>query len=459
MITSLLLYLLPSCRHHAEAILTKLGELYETGKIKSMPTPDLFNAVIGSWARRSPFMPFDAPARCIAILKHMEGIADNKISVDNGEIGDSSELHNKWSRFQVDDKTYQITFGAFRSALHCRTITESEHAFKIASEADGFLKHMINRAGGGRDEAIPSSEAYQIVAACYGKAIKMLAAEIQKEDEVLKEAGVAYIGIHYEGQTEQLLSALQRLTSLLEEIETGQVHTIASTISINAHTEALSAWASAKVIPDSEREALRILQKIIELYEDGNQNVSPTAEMFNIVVNALLQEGSVSSIQEASELLKEQERLHFDGNPSCKPSIVAYRSMLNAFADDSEEVASLLKRMTLLYESNVVDELHAERGNTSVGFNEIIQLWSEVDESSEAASWAESMLSRVANDVYDTSSRCLDSTQILRTKNFNAVIRAWLEAGKVHRAESLLEEMERFGDHHLLGDIKPDNLR
>jgi len=388
----------------------------------------------------------------------MEGIADNNLIVHAEEGQDNSELSVKWSKFHVDEKSYLITFGAFKSSLHCRELTESEDAFIIAAQADEMLQHMINRVKCGKDEARPTGEIYATVAACYGKAIEFLSEELSREHDVLKEAGVDFIGV--EGHT-KLTSALVRLHSLLEEMESGLGrHDANPDLSINAYTEVLRAWNNVTLHPDSQEEVLRIVTRVIDLYENGNQHLSPTSDMFDMAINTLLRNGSPANTFEAFELLQEQERLHLEGNPSCKPSIQNYRSILSAFDDKPQEVARVLKRMTVLYESNVVDELHAERGNTSLGFHELLELWQNVDKSGgDAASWAESMLLRVAKDVHESNSRCSDSTKLLRTKNFNAVIKAWLEAGEIHRAANLFDEMDELGKHPLLSDVKPDHLR
>lgn len=432
-----------------------MGELYDMGKLTSMPTPDIFNAVLGSWARRSQSMPLDAPARCVAILKHMEQIADSNTILDKDhEL--VSEIDQLWKDFYVDEKAYHIVFGAFKSALHSKALTTSEIAFDVAYQVDDLLQHLTHRCSQGKEEATPSGEIYAVVAKCYRRAIELLSSEISKDDDVLRESGIGFIGVHHQGTENHLLSALTRLNSLLNEMESGHGIHIPD-LSINVYLEVLKAWANATVIPDSEREALQIFQRAKMI---RHPILVPSAEMYDVTISALLRRDSSKNAHDALELLKEQERLHLEGNPSFKPSIKIYRSMLAAFKDRPDAMSLLLNQMTLLYESNVIDDLRDKNGSTTLGFNEILELWTAVEDAeSDAASWGESILLRVADAVYSSNSRCQDSTKILRTSNFNTVIKTWLEAGKLHRAESLLEEMERLSHHHLLHDIKPDHLR
>jgi len=446
----------PNGHHNAERILTKMGELYDMGKLSSMPTPDIFNAVIGSWARRSQSMPLDAPSRCVAILKHMEQIADSNMNLDTHDNDQQVfDVHQKWKDFCVDEKTYHIVFGAFKSALHSKLLNTSDSVFDVAYQADDLLQHLTHRCKMGKEEATPSGEIYAIVAKCYGKAIELLSNEISRDDEVLKETDVGFICVHHQGTEKHLLSALKRLNLLLDEMERGDGSHI-SDLSINTYLEVLKAWVNATVIPDSEREALQIFQRVKLM---GHPNLLPSAEMYDLTISALLRRKTSNNSSEALELLKEQERLHLEGNPSYKPSIKLYRSMLAAFKDRPDEFSFLLNHMTMLYESNVIDELQDKNGSTTLGFNEILELWTTVEDSeSDAASWGESMLLKVAGAVYSSNARCPDSTKILRTTNFNTVIKTWLEAGKLHRAESLLDEMERLSHHRLLNDIKPDHL-
>jgi len=448
----------PDGMHYAEGILTKMADLYENGKIRTMPTPDIFNAVLGSWARRSPMHPFDAPERCIAILKHYELISDKKHLPGSDEVegGRDRAIDCKWSNFSIDEKAYKIAFGAFRSALHNKSMNGSEGVLKIAENAEYALSHTLKRLQSGCSDMIPIADAYQSVITCYAKAANIIAGEIEKEDEVFREAGV--IGMHDEGKFNQLTEVLGRINALLIEMEAASNDYYAE-IRIEAYDEALKAYANAIVVPDSEIEAHRILRRIIQLHtEEGHDDIIPNTVMFNTVITALLRRGSIDSYSESLHLLKEQERLHSDGIPSCKPSIFVYRALLAANSDNSSEASSLLERMSLIYESNVVDVLHEKSGANSVEFNEIIELWSEVDDKSKAAEWAETMLLRIANDIYEKSARCQASTLILRTKNFNSVIKAWLEAGNIHQAESILDEMERLNSHHMLRDLKPDIL-
>ncbi len=433
-----------------------MGDLYEVGRLKVMPTSEIFNAVLGSWARRSPLIPFDAPDRCVAILKHCEQIFDRKYLPG----GDNKDSDSKWEEFELSETAYDIVFGSFRGSLNSKAIVESEQALKIAAGAESFLTHVKERNRSGTGETIPLSQAYHTVIACYGTAVKILSDELAKEDEVLKEVGVDYIGVHDEAKIEQLVSTLYKIKYLLQEMESGNDDSIGANLNMDAYTEAIRAWTVATLVPDSESEALRILERVIELYdEEGHQNIAPNTSMFNEVITALLQSGTTDSVSKSSELLRTQERLHSEGTPSCRPSIVAYRSMLAVCSDNSSEVTSLLERMSTIYESNVVDDLRENNGTSSVEFNEVIELWSEVDDRSKAAEWAETMLLRIANDVYESSSRCIASTRILRTKNFNTTIKAWLEDGNILRAENILDEMERLGRHHMLEDIKPDHLR
>lgn len=449
----------PNGMHYAEGILTKMADLYENGKIQTMPTPDIFNAVLGSWARRSPMYPLHAPERCIAILKHYELISDKKHLPGSGEEegGQDRAIDCKWSNFTIDEMAYKIVFGSFRSALHNKSINGSEGVLKIAENAENALSHALKRLQSGSSDMIPIADAYQSVITCYAKAANIIAGEIEKEDEVFREAGV--IGMHDEGKFDKLTQVLGRINELLPEMEAVS-NDYYSEFRIEAYDEALKAYANATVVPKSEIEAHRILLRIIQLHsEEGHDDIIPNTVMFNMVITALLRSGSIDSYSKSLLLLKEQERLHSDGIPSCKPSIFVYRALLAANSDNSCEASSLLKRMSIIYESNVVDALHEKGGANSVEFNEIIELWSEVDDKSKAAEWAETMLLRIANDVYQKSARCQTSTLILRSKNFNSAIKAWLEAGNIHQAESILDEMERLSSHQMLRDLKPDVLR
>jgi hypothetical protein len=189
---------------------------------------------------------------------------------------------------------------------------------------------------------------------------------------------------------------------------------------------------------DNAYEANNILQKVIELHFAGHPSMIPSANMFSMVINAFLREGTVKGYNNADQILKQQEKLHYEGTPGVEPDSLTYRAMLGFCADNQSEVKSLLERMTKVYETNIVDDIF-EPGTFS--FNEIIDLWVKIGERQKAAEWAEAMLFQAEESTNKLIP--LEREKVLTTKNCNAAIKAWLSTRNGQdRAERILESME-----------------
>lgn len=442
----------PRGQHHAERILIKMGELYENGHLKCEPTPDIFSAVIGAWSRRSISLPFEAPARCIAILKHMEQISDgSKVADSDVEESDQSNMP-KWSNFQIDERPYLTCFGAFRSALHSAKIGTVEGAFRLASESDRFLSHVKDRSKSTDLTAVKLDVfMFESVLMCYSNVINVLNESTENKDSILKDVGVDFMLLPDPLNEMELESTLIRINELVDEMEDSLLQANSSELTSNAYLPAMTAWANAFIIPNSLDEVLGILYRVLALYRGRKIDQIPTTEIFDVAINAALR---ANRFDEAIDILRDQESLYFDSecSPLCKPNIASYRSILVSCGEDYKKSNPILSSMTRVYETNVVEELFKNMGSTTLGFNEILQLWSELD-GRNAAEWAEAFLLKIAKEAINSRAETLPA--ILSYQNFDATILTWCKAKRSDRAEKLLREVLRLRSHSIFSELEP----
>ena len=425
-----LTFYLPS--EHAERVLNKMGEMWDNGVIPINPTSDLFNAVIGSWARRAHVNPLVITDRCVVLAKHMEKNSENE-----------TEKGRHW--LTMKPLTYQTAFSAFKSALHAKDLEDYEEILQIAKNADQFLQYLNWRAKDGRDEATPTYSMYSIVSQWYSKSITAIHMGLENERSVLSDAGLEFIGSTDDGIDGVLEDAFSRLNALIEDVETSVAvseNTYQAT-GMDIYSHVLRAWAGAPLNSQADEEVSKILKKVISLHNEGNPFANPTSEMFEIAIKVLVRSRKQTKIEEARGLMKKLEALHLDGVPNCKPSIDLYRLLIASLEDNKD----ILEGMSKIYDSNIVDDLQEKYGGNTLSFHELLELWRDSPE--DAAIWAESTLFKVVEEG-PTS----ESAELLKAKNFNAVVKLWIEADKIERAENLVQFMEESDLH----STQPDAL-
>lgn len=442
----------PEGHYHAERILTRMGELYENGYLKCEPTSDIFSAVVGAWSRRSISLPFEAPERCIAILKHMEQIADRSKNTSNEKDNIGEDNTPKWVNFSLDERVYLTCFGAFRSALHSPKLRTVEGAFRLASEADAFLSHIFLRNKNHPTSGVlPDPFMFETVLMCYSNVVNVLTESNESKDGILKDVGVDFMITPDLLNEMELETTLIRVNEIMNEMEDTLLQLGRSDLTSNIYLPAIIAWSNATKIPNSSDEVLGILYRVLALYRTQKMEQVPTTEIFDVAINVALKSGH---IQEAVDILRDQESLYFDSecSPVCKPNIATYRSLLVSCGDDNEMTNEILTSMARVYETNVVDELFKDMGSTNLGFQEILQLWGELD-GKQAAEWAEAFLLRIAKEA--VNSKNASTPAILSYQNFDATILTWCKAKRSDRAEKLLREVLRLRKHPIFSQLQP----
>lgn len=108
---------------------------------------------------------------------------------------------------------------------------------------------------------------------------------------------------------------------------------------------------------ESVSQADRILNRLLEQFLEGNEDLEPNVATWTIVINAwgrLSKKNRHGAADRAGRLLKRMESLHREEMISCKPDAITYVTCMNAYAfakggEDAGEAEKLLEEMNELY--------------------------------------------------------------------------------------------------------------
>lgn len=125
---------------------------------------------------------------------------------------------------------------------------------------------------------------------------------------------------------------------------------------INTFTSLIDAYCQQNEW-ESATQADRILNRLLEQYLEGNEDLEPNVATWTIVINAwgrLSKKNRGGAADRAGKLLRRMEDLHQEGRISCKPDAITYVTCMNAYAfarggEDAGEAEKLLEEMNELY--------------------------------------------------------------------------------------------------------------
>ncbi len=108
---------------------------------------------------------------------------------------------------------------------------------------------------------------------------------------------------------------------------------------------------------ESVSQADRMLNRLLEQFLEGNEDLEPTVATWTIVINAwgrLSRKNRRGAADRAGRLLRRMEDLHQEGRISYKPDAITYVTCMNAYAfskggEDAGEAEKLLEEMNELY--------------------------------------------------------------------------------------------------------------
>jgi hypothetical protein len=213
----------------------------------------------------------------------------------------------------------------------------------------------------------------------------------------------------------------------------GKPNTFTYTAVIEAYTNSGADGAAEK----SEE----LLDTMIRKYENGHEDVRPTARSFNAVINAYGKSGYPGAAQQAEYLFERMGNLYMSGVGECKPNTFNYNSLIIALANSAEEgaaerAADLLKRMEQNYKSG-----DADCKPTTVTFNAVINAFAKSGQE-DGAQRAEETFLRMEK-LYEAGEDVQPNT-----RSFNSVLNAWAKSPREDAAQHAQDLFDFMNGHY-----------
>ena len=177
---------------------------------------------------------------------------------------------------------------------------------------------------------------------------------------------------------------------------------------------------------------------MIELYEEGNDDVRPDDVTFNSVIHNVANSDEPDAPKRANRLLERMEQSHEEGVIVSKPDIISYNSVLNAFAKSSrpgaaKDAEEMLENLEKSFDAgvwNIEPDVYS--------YNIVIGAWGKRGEAHKAVALLDRMISR-----------SMEGRAVIKpdTTTYNSVLNAWSQSSDRNapvKALGLLEIMFRL---------------
>jgi len=198
---------------------------------------------------------------------------------------------------------------------------------------------------------------------------------------------------------------------------------------------------------DSIGNADRMLNRLLDQYLQGNEDLEPSVATWTIVINAwgrLSKKNRKGAADRAGRLLRRMEDLYRDGRISCKPDAITYVTCMNAYAfarggEDAGEAEKLLEEM---------NELYLDGDDTMKPSPRSVRVVADAWIKSGDMASAESFLDDYEKYLYeDGESEISEETADM----YRSMLYGHAKSGNMDRARYYLDFM-------IEKDMKPDNL-
>jgi pentatricopeptide repeat protein len=195
--------------------------------------------------------------------------------------------------------------------------------------------------------------------------------------------------------------------------------------------------------PNSADTAAEWIEKMVDKYQRGDDEVQPTAKAFNAILCAY---GKAGLAERAQAVFDRMERLHASGMARAKPNTFHYNALISAYAaatgeGSAQRAEQVLGKMQDLYHTAKDPDVKP----TTVSFNAVIDAYAKSGEDG-AAQKAEQVLRRLSDYAKPN------------TRSFNSIINAWAksrDADAALKSEEWLDLMEKRYEEGDL-DVRPD---
>lgn len=218
-----------------------------------------------------------------------------------------------------------------------------------------------------------------------------------------------------------------------------------------------NAWSKSGA-PEARERCERALQRMEELYFEGQTELQPNTISFNTVLDALAQCTERDSARRAEQLLEHMDQLSSRDDrlsETCRPDVLSFNSVLNGWARSRDPMAAIraddiLKHMEQRYAdgtSNVQPDAQS--------YNTVLTAWARSKSQGDTAVQnAQQVLQRMEKAYRRGNHRARPNTI-----SYNIIINALAQSKDptaVEHALEILETMKQRDTEHNNGASRPD---
>lgn len=299
----------------AQELLQRIEALHQDGYYAVAPDTVSYNSVLNAWALSDE--P-DAPDKALQFLLHEVTepsiISFNTVILSFAKRGRAREAALLMQKMQDDQGILPDTI-SYNSLLHAYAQSgKPEHA-------EAVLKEMMQLSQDSTRDVKPDTISFNTVLHAWSTSFQQRAAN--RSEELLRHMETLY--------------------------KSGNRYVVPDAYS---YTSVIHVWALSR-----DKSAASRALKTLDMMEEAalsNPGVKPTAVTYTCVMTALSTCGHKNAAEEAEKLLARMIEKYEDGDEDCKPDVVAFTAAMSCWARSGksqivdEKALSLLERMKQL---------------------------------------------------------------------------------------------------------------
>lgn len=306
---------------------------------------------------------------------------EKKLSQEANELYELPLGSLTWEQIQHSKRliyhlSYTNNFESVKNAENLleRLVTEGRDGGNIAARVEGKLYNtMIGAYGRCRH--------YDSASLAHGIFDRMTERfETAAIDSVLKPPSpniITYNSLMNAWCNSGTDEAVERVESLMEQLESGNIHVQPDNISYNT---LMNTYANQVNEYGFAQKAEDVLLRMSELQKDGKAGISLSTTSFNTVLKAWKNSGGgIESAKRAEGILRLMIKLHSEGHTGIKPDPISFTSLVHAYAKPhgenrkiTSEVADCLEGIADLLISDET-EVGKTHGIAATTFGSIIE--------------------------------------------------------------------------------------
>jgi pentatricopeptide repeat protein len=436
--------------HEAERL---LREMIRSDREECQPDLAAFHIVLDAWSNhKSP----KAPERAESILTRMWQLYESGRVATKPTVATYTKVLECWTKSKYDGAPTHAE-GILRT-MHHLYLDGHEEMLPTADNANAVMRAWVKRGNPERAEALlhslfprsVDSSSFLIVLSAWSKSrspqsrarIEALLSKIQRSVEagdfqVRSTSSINRIAQYFANSTHDDDEAPEHAETLLRCLETSN----AAQPDVVTYNTVMNAWASV----GNAFRAEKLLSELIRNYEQGGRKrVWPDTQSFTIVLKAWTKSDTKLASDRAVSILSQMKTLSIRGLASAEPNIVSYNTVLYCL-DKSSSLERLETVLSEIMEESSDPGTKKSVQPDTITFVTVLNAFAKSGQVDKAEVFVKRM------------EEFSDARPDVRT--YCALMNAWARSGRKEgpeRVENLFHEMEQL---YKAGDkgMRPNN--